>query len=453
METGRLTSNPEIFACIGEPDRKTPGWLTLHGSDDADIPFRPGDDFPFEDRAVDVLACGDFVAGLSSDARVGFFLECRRVLKPGGLLSLRVASPNGNGSGASRCMPEILHSAALAGLAAADGAPVGDGCRRALQEQYSSKDPMPTLEYTKRDRGVGGNPLVSIAIPAYSPRFFAACLDSALAQTYPTLEIVVCDDSGGTEIEAMTCARAHRGNVRYLRNEVRLGPRANFAKCLENSNGEFLKFLCDDDLLAPTCVASLLNAFRLVPDLTLATSHRRRIDEKGNLLDDQPATIPIVASNTTIAGYTLANAMVMAGLNMVGEPTTALFRKSDLLDHAPDYFQFNGEHGHGIIDMVMWSSLLMKGDAVYLTESLSAFRIHPMQRQRDPTTAQRTIAGIRALQAAWLELGLFERVPPHLMLARPFPPHADSDWHLQPVLSPYAVRRVEHAGQCARAGA
>jgi hypothetical protein len=185
----------------------------------------------------------------------------------------------------------------------------------------------------------------------------------------------------------------------------------------------------------------------VAPDITLATSHRRRIDENGNQLDDQPATLPIVAANTTIAGYTLANAMLVTGLNMVGEPSTVLFRKADLLDQAPDYFRFKGAYGHGVIDMVMWSALLLKGDAVYLTESLSAFRIHAAQRQHDPAMAQRTVASIRGLQAAWIELGLFERVPPHLMLAKPFPPPADSVWRLQPLLSTFAVRRIQPAGE------
>ena len=100
--------------------------------------------------------------------------------------------------------------------------------------------------------------------------------------------------------------------------------------------------------------------------------------------------------------------------------------------------------------MVMWSALLMKGDAVYLTESLSAFRIHAAQRQQDPTMAQRNIDSIRELQAAWLELKLFEKVPPHLIIAKPFPPPADSDWRLQPVLSPFAVRRIGPAGERGR---
>ena len=72
-----------------------------------------------------------------------------------------------------------------------------------------------------------------------------------------------------------------------------------------------------------------------------------------------------------------------------------LFRKADLLDQAPDYFQFNGVRGLGIIDMVTWSALLLKGDAVYLTQALSSFRIHAAQRQHAPEAAQRTIDSIR----------------------------------------------------------
>jgi hypothetical protein len=100
--------------------------------------------------------------------------------------------------------------------------------------------------------------------------------------------------------------------------------------------------------------------------------------------------------------------------------------------------------------MVTWTALLMKGDAGYLTESLSAFRIHAAQRQHDPAMAQRNIASIRELQAAWLEFKLFEKVAPHLILAKPFPAPDDSDWRQQPVLSPFAVRRDEPAGERAR---
>jgi cellulose synthase/poly-beta-1,6-N-acetylglucosamine synthase-like glycosyltransferase len=67
---------------------------------------------------------------------------------------------------------------------------------------------------------VNSLPLVSIAIPAFNPRFFERTLNSAVSQNYGNLDIVVCDDSGGNEIEdIVTLVMAQTGAVvRYVRN-------------------------------------------------------------------------------------------------------------------------------------------------------------------------------------------------------------------------------------------
>ena len=78
-------------------------------------------------------------------------------------------------------------------------------------------------------------------------------------------------------------------------------------------------------------------------------------------LPDQAATMPIVDDDTVIDGQSLANVMLMTGLNVVGEPSTVLFRKRELEDVAPDYFRFRGEQGRGAVDMTIWSTLLLRG--------------------------------------------------------------------------------------------
>ena len=430
-ETGLLVS-------IGGARDGLPGFLRMGWQDHADVPFRPGDDFPFEDRAVEIILAGEFIGELARETTLHFLLECRRVLRPGGLM--RIAADG----------PDVPRLAALVGLEPAQCAPLAERSRVVLAALRAADVHAPALELGKRDRRVTGDPLVSIVIPAFNPLFFVTCLDSALAQTYDNVEIVICDDSPGSEIEDICRTRAGQRPIRYERNEVRLRPRANFTRGFERARGEFVKFLCDDDVLAPPCVASLLDAFRRAPDIALATSRRQRIDESGNRLGDQPATLPIVGDNSVIAGYTLANAMIMAGLNSVGEPSTALFRKADLLDQAPEYFHFNDVPGHGIIDMVLWSALLLKGDAVYLRECVSAFRIHPGQRQHDPAKLQRNVESIRSLQAAWLELGLHARLRPDLLLTKPFPPPSDVDWREQPILG-VAARPIGPEGALAKA--
>jgi SAM-dependent methyltransferase len=407
---------------VGGAMPREPGALRMGSEQGCDIPFCPGDEFPFEDRALASIECGEFIPTLDRATRLHFLLECRRTLKPGGHIGIEPRTR------AEDDVDDLARLAALVGLdAARDG-------------------------FTKRDRRLSGHPLVSILIPAYNPRFFAACLDSALAQTYDPIEVVICDDSPGPEIEAIVRGGTSRFPIRYERNQTRLRPRGNFSRCFERARGEFVKFLCDDDLLAPECVASLVDAFRGAPDIVLATSPRQRIDEHGRSLDDQPATVPIVAADAVIAGHTLANAMLMAGLNVVGEPSTALFRKAELLDQAPDYFRFVNEAGHGIVDMVMWTALLLKGDAVYRRERLSSFRIHAGQRQHDPAKAQRNIESIRGLQAAWLDLGLHQRLAPDVLLTREFPPTGAGDWERQPILG-FAARPAAARSESGNAGA
>jgi hypothetical protein len=91
--------------------------------------------------------------------------------------------------------------------------------------------------------------------------------------------------------------------------------------------------------------------------------------------------------------------------------------------------------------MVTWAALLLKGDAVYRTEALSCFRIHPGQRQHDPAKAQRNVDSFRSLHAAWLALKLHQRLQPDLLWTKPFPPLRGVDWRVQPVLG-FAARPV-----------
>lgn len=410
MASPDVNAQQPLLVCVADPARCADGVLAVDARADADVPFRFGDEFPFVDRGVAGIHVGAAIGDLDRPGQLQFLLECRRAMSPGAVLHVAPLR-------AESVRASIIRLAHLAGLSV--GPPVEAG----------------GLSFTKPARVVAGEPLVTIAIPAYNARFFAAALDGALGQTYANLEIVVRDDSRDDAIESIVRSRQPRMPLRYARNPSRLGVRANYIECFEQAGGTFVKFLCDDDVLAPDCVTQLMRAFRSVPDLTLATSRRYSIDAGAAFLPDRPATMPIVDHDKVISGVSLANAMLMAGLNMIGEPSTVLFRKSDIEDQRPAFFNFDGAYGHGVIDMVMWTALLLKGDAVYLLEPQSAFRIHPGQRQRDPEVARRTIDSIRELQAAWLALGLHRRRPPHMLSTQPYPLQADSDWTDQQVRS------------------
>src|SRR5687767_10753309 len=87
-------------------------------------------------------------------------------------------------------------------------------------------------------------PLISILIAASKPTHFAECLQSALAQTWDNLEIIVGDSSPGPEIEAITRRHSQRdARVRYHRDPDDLGGRLSAIKLYQESSGALIKFL------------------------------------------------------------------------------------------------------------------------------------------------------------------------------------------------------------------
>ncbi len=275
--------------------------------------------------------------------------------------------------------------------------------------------------------------LVSILIAAWNPRYFEKALRSALAQSYSSIEILVGDDRSDDQIEKIVnryCSAEFP--VYYHRNNPRLMVRANYEACFDRSHGEFIKYLNDDDVLEPHCVERMVHAFACEPTATLVTSARALIDDRGGPKQDMPATKPLVPEDAFIDGPSLANALLLLGLNFVGEPSTVMFRRKFARLGDEPLFDFSGEFGRGITDFVLWSKLLCRGDAVYLRERLSSFRVHAEQRQALPEVRLRAIESIPALRSRWFDLGGHLSLPPSLLRTRRSQSNAFS---LQPIES------------------
>ncbi len=226
-------------------------------------------------------------------------------------------------------------------------------------------------------------PRVSILIPAYNEAHFRDALASARAQAYEAFEIVVCDDSRGTAIEAWSMADRDT-RVRYVRNPQRLGFEGNFTECLRQARGGYVKFLNDDDRLRPHCIAHLAAALDAEPRLTLATSRRDVIDEHGAVRAAIPATSPVSYVSCIAAGVELGDLVLVNGLNLIGEPSTVMFRARDVPAVENQVFTWGGKSYHCLADLSLWLRLLARGNGYYCASALSEYRVHPGQEQRSP---------------------------------------------------------------------
>lgn len=227
-----------------------------------------------------------------------------------------------------------------------------------------------------------GGGLVSVLVPTYNgERYVAEALRSVVAQTHEHLEIVVCDD--GSDDATLAVARSFAEDDRRVVvrvNEARLGPVGNFERCLSHASGGFVKYLMQDDLLERHAVERLVAAITTGDDVVLATSRRTLVDERGAPLPDRPEVSPPYQRDTVVDGRSLGDLVLQENLNLIGEPSTVLFRRSTLGGSAP--FRLGGARYRYLADMALWVLLLGRGRAAYLVEPLSRSRQHEAQDGR-----------------------------------------------------------------------
>ncbi|MEH7537135.1 glycosyltransferase family 2 protein, partial [Bacillus toyonensis] len=167
----------------------------------------------------------------------------------------------------------------------------------------------------------------------------------------------------------------------YLPNHkhITLGQFNNSLMLLKQSHGEYINFLMDDDIFYNSKIEKMMFYFQkdLDQNLALITSYRTWINDDGEIIEQHPSMKRLYDEDTLLNGTDLGNHMLILGQNIIGEPTTVLFRKRLLTE---PFGTLNGRNYNCSVDMASWISLLSKGDAIYITEPLSSFRLHTGQQ-------------------------------------------------------------------------
>lgn len=212
------------------------------------------------------------------------------------------------------------------------------------------------------------NPLVSILIPTYNrAKYLSESLNSALNQTYPHIEVIVHDDASTDDTPALL-AGYHDPRLRIIRTSSNHGMIGGWNYLVKKAKGKYLKFLADDDLLAPTCVAQLVQAAEINPATALVTCQRKFISEKGRVIKK----MGFASHSVTVSGPKHAR-WILTTLreNKIGEPTAVLY-PTRLVKKAGGY----DPHFSQFADFEYWIRLLQFGDLVYLHQPLCSFRTH-----------------------------------------------------------------------------
>lgn len=124
-------------------------------------------------------------------------------------------------------------------------------------------------------------PAVTIFILTYnSEKYLASTLQSCLDQTYPHVEILICDDGSkdGTITLIRSFIEKHK-NIRLYQNPVNLGIVGNLNQAVSFANTEFLIGVGHDDMIPPHHVERMLKWFDA--DTAFVHCNAMRIDSDG----------------------------------------------------------------------------------------------------------------------------------------------------------------------------
>lgn len=221
---------------------------------------------------------------------------------------------------------------------------------------------------------------VSICIPTFNGAFYLEeCLESVLSQTFPDFEVLIVDDqSTDNSLEIAEAYAMHDPRIKLIRNERNLGLVGNWNQCALLAQGQWIKFLFQDDILETSCIERML---AVCDTNTSMVACKRKIifeDDSKDLQDDFLRRIEkynmdrIFRGETEISPENFCNAVLDNWLgNFVGEPSAVLLHRSVF-----NRFGFFNTHLIQICDFEYWIRVASNAGLVYIPEFLAGFRLH-----------------------------------------------------------------------------
>ena len=222
------------------------------------------------------------------------------------------------------------------------------------------------------------NPVVSVCVPTYNGgAFLALTLKSIAAQTFEGYEVVIVDDHSTDDSVALAEQYAASDpRVKLLQPSERAGSSArNANRCLQHARGEWIKFNFQDDVMAPDCLASLLDATRNGRRFALSWHNyafEPGVDDKTRAFYETLPTLRTVFSGPYVAPGDLCEAVFTHDfLNFLG-PTSSSFIHSECFTK---YGAFSSEI-LGFPDLEFWIRVGGNEGLAIVPAYLVTFRVH-----------------------------------------------------------------------------
>ncbi|MCL2931720.1 MAG: glycosyltransferase family 2 protein [Trichodesmium sp. MAG_R03] len=240
-------------------------------------------------------------------------------------------------------------------------------------------------------------PRVSVIIPVYNcDGYISQAIESILAQTYQSYEIIVIDD--GSTDNTRKAMEPYMEMIHYVYQENQ-GVSAARNHGIDLARGELIAFLDADDFFLPDKLTAQVRVFDTQTNLGIVHSGWRRVNQQGETIKDETPWDYVPKLN--LEGW--------LRWKPIGTMGTLMFRR--------DWLQKVGSFEPGLdqaedVDLVL--RLSVNGcEAEWLQQSTVCYRQHDRNTMRDGVSQARSINWVLdkffASESLPLGISLFEK--------------------------------------------
>ena len=213
------------------------------------------------------------------------------------------------------------------------------------------------------------NPKVSIIIPVYNgSNYLKEAIDSAIAQTYKNIEIIVVNDGSNDDGATEEIAKSYGNKIRYFKKENG-GVATALNLGIKKMTGEYFSWLSHDDVYYPEKVEKQISVTK---DCKVATIIYSDVE----YIDNQSRKISKTSYGTKCDKKQLSSGLFLV-TNGMANGCSLLINKSLF----KTYGLFNEELKTSN-DYDMWFRMLRTSPVKFIPETLIKYRLHENQGTR-----------------------------------------------------------------------
>jgi glycosyltransferase involved in cell wall biosynthesis len=228
--------------------------------------------------------------------------------------------------------------------------------------------------YSKNHFSTQSNyPLITVGIPTYNrAALVKRCIEGVLAQTYPSIEVLVSDNASTDNTLAVLGAIGD-DRLRILTSYENVGAVENFAKCIREARGNYLVLLSDDNFwVTDTFLERCAQMIKAEPGLPIVLAAYDVLDMDDFYTHGQ-RIVPAVLSKKLSTG-------IQDGVEIFKEfcrgklsaGSLSVVVRTDILRNNNRYSK---EYCHACDDAT-WMPALLEGRAGLINERCATYLVH-----------------------------------------------------------------------------